>query len=159
MGTNKKDDSQTPHFLALENMYLAAPINRMFGPTIEVEKGRSEITIKASEQYFHPAGAVHGSVYFKMLDDAAFFAASSLEQEVFLLTISFTTYLIRPVSCGVISSTGWVAAQTKNQFIAEAVVNNGSGKEIGRGNGVFVRSRVPLRDALGYSGGVRDLSC
>jgi hypothetical protein len=31
--------------------------------------------------FFHAAHAVHGSVYFKALDDAAFFAVASLVQE------------------------------------------------------------------------------
>ena len=35
-----------------------------------------------------------------MLDDAAWYAANSLEQEYFLVTVSFTTYITRPVSSG-----------------------------------------------------------
>ena len=86
------------HFRALENMYAAAPINKIYEPTLTVSKGAAEIKIELSEQYHHSGGAVHGSVYFKMLDDAAFFAANSYETEVFVLTTSFTIYLTRPVS-------------------------------------------------------------
>jgi len=132
-------------------MYRASPINRIIGPTITVGKGRSEIAIEVSESLFHAAGAVHGSVYFKMLDDAAFFAASSLEPDVFLLTTSFTTYLIRPVSSGVIRSIGCVVAQTKSQFIAESVAHDASGNEIARGSGAFVRGKCRLVETLGYA--------
>jgi len=141
----------TGHFAALERMYRAAPINRIYEPTISVEQGRSEIAIEVSERLFHAAGAVHGSVYFKMLDDAAFFAANSLEPDMFLLTTSFTTYLIRPVSSGVIRSVGRVVAQTKRQFIAESIAYDGSENEIGRGSGVFVRGRMRLIEARGYT--------
>ena len=142
--------NETQHFSALENMYLAAPINRIYNPTIVITEGRSEIEIELSEGYFHSTGAVHGSVYFKMLDDAAFFAVNSLEQEVFVLTASFTTYITRPVSSGIIKSVGSVATQTKSQFIAESIAYNSQGQEVGRGNGMFIRGKHLLKDALGY---------
>ena len=131
-------------------MYLASPINRIYKPTIVISEGRAEIEIDLNEGYFHATGAVHGSVYFKMLDDAAFFAVNSLEQEVFVLTASFTTYLIRPVSSGIIRSVGSVATQTKSQFIAESIAYNSQGQEVGRGNGIFIRGQQLLKDALGY---------
>lgn len=140
------------HFRALESMYLAAPINRIYRPKIEVRCGEAEIEIELSEKYFHSGGAVHGSVYFKMLDDAAFFAAGSLEPEHFVLTTSFTTYLTRPVSEGSLRSVGKVVNQNRSQLIAEAVVYDSEGREVGRGNGIFVRGKVRLRDALGYGG-------
>lgn len=138
------------HFVALEAMYLAAPINTIYKPRIEVLEGQSEIEIELKEGYFHAAGAVHGSVYFKMLDDAAFFAANSLEREVFVLTTSFTIYLTRPVSIGTMRSVGKVVNQTKSQFIAESVAYDSEGKEIARGSGIFVRGKIKLTDALGY---------
>lgn len=143
--------SKDKHFLCLQHMYLHAPINRFYQPEIDIKDGSTEIKIDVSEKYFHAAGAVHGSVYFKMLDDAAFFAANSLEQEVFMLTISFTTYFTRPVSSGVLVAKGKVLTQNRTQVIAESVVYNAGKKEIGRGNGIFVRSRIPLTQEMGYT--------
>ena len=140
-----------PHFQALEDMYLNAPINAFYDPRIEVSEAEAIVEIEVSEKLFHSAEAVHGSVYFKMLDDAAFFAASSLEKEVFVLTTSFTTYLTRPVSSGLLRSIGRVVNQNKSQLIAEAVVYDSQGKEVGRGSGIFVRGRVPLRQLPGYT--------
>lgn len=140
----------TAHYTALENMYLAAPINQIYQPKITISEAQAEIIIDINEKYFHAAGAVHGSVYFKMLDDAAFFAANSLEPDVFVLTTSFTTYLTRPVSEGQLRSVGKVVSQNKSQFIAESVVYDSQEREIGRGNGIFVKSRMPLVDAMGY---------
>lgn len=131
-------------------MYAAAPINEIYMPRIEVREGKATIEIELSEKYHHAAGAVHGSVYFKMLDDAAFFAANSLEGDVFVLTTSFTTYLTRPVSLGIIRSVGRVVNRNKKQFIAESVAYDSESNEIGRGSGVFVRGGFPLREALGY---------
>ncbi len=139
------------HYRALEKMYLAAPINDIYKPRITVSNESSEIEIEASESLFHSAGAVHGSVYFKMLDDAAFFAANSIVPDYFVLTTSFITYLTRPISSGRMRSIGKVVSKTKTQIIAESIVYNGQGKEIGRGSGIFVRGKLPLVDALGYS--------
>jgi uncharacterized protein (TIGR00369 family) len=138
------------HFTDLQNMYLAAPINTVYKPEIKVSEGESQIEIKINESYFHAAGAVHGSVYFKMLDDSAFFAANSLEYNVFVLTTSFTTYITRPVSEGIIKAIGKVVNKNNSQFIVESIAYNEDGKEIARGNGVFVRGKFPLKKALGY---------
>lgn len=140
-----------PHFVALQNMYLAAPINAFYCPSITVSEAEATIEITVSDKFFHSAGAVHGSIYFKMLDDAAFFAANSLEREVFVLTTSFTTYLTRPVSSGKLRSVGRVVNRNKSQFIAEAIVYDSASNEVGRGSGIFVRSKLPLIDAQGYA--------
>lgn len=142
--------TKDPHFGALERMYLAAPINAFFRPAIDIAEGEASIEIDVSDKLFHSGGAVHGSVYFKMLDDAAFFAANSLEREVFVLTTSFTTYLTRPVSSGRLRSVGRVVNRNKSQFIAESIVYDAENREIGRGSGVFVRSKLPLAGTLGY---------
>ena len=143
--------TKDPHFTALQNMYLAAPINAFYRPTIDISEAKATIEIEVSDKLFHAARAVHGSVYFKMLDDAAFFAANSLEKEVFVLTTSFTTYLTRPVSSGRLRSVGKVVNQNKSQLIAEAIVYDSAGNDIGRGSGVFVRSRILLRETPGYA--------
>lgn len=139
------------HHRRLENMYQAAPFNALFQPQLTVGEACAEIVIELNETLHHAGGAVHGSVYFKMLDDAAYFAANSLESEFFVLTTSFTTYLTRPISSGTMLAKGRVVNQNRSQIIAEAVVFDGNGKEIGRGNGIFVRSKNKLIDVKGYN--------
>jgi len=142
--------SETAHYRALENMYITAPVNKIYQPRILIKKAEAIIEIDLSSRYHHAAGAVHGSVYFKMLDDAAFFAANSLEPEVFVLTTAFTTYMTRPVSEGMMRSVGKVVNKNRSQFIAEAVVYDEKDREVGRGNGIFMRSRSRLKDVPGY---------
>jgi len=143
--------SPEEHYQHLQNMDGAAPVNAFYQPLLRVSEGAAEIEIQVEEKFFHAAGAVHGSVYFKLLDDAAFFAANSLEPEVFVLTTAFTTYLTRPVSSGKLKAVGKVVNRNRSQFIAEAVLYGDDGKEVGRGNGVFVRSKISLAEALGYA--------
>jgi hypothetical protein len=38
----------------------------------------------------------------------------------------------------------------RRQFIAEAVLHDSAGNEIARGSGVFVRSKFPLSEDIGY---------
>ena len=142
---------QIEHFKRLENMYQAAPLNEFYSPVMTVSKGQAEISIELDPKFFHAGQAVHGSVYFKMLDDAAFFAANSLEQDFFVLTTSFTTYLTKPISNGSMKAVGKIANYNRSQFIAEAVVYNSRDQEVGRGNGIFVRSNKKLMDVAGYN--------
>ena len=139
------------HFIGLEKMYLIAPVNAFYQPSIDVSSGQAEISIAVEPKYCHTAGAVHGSVYFHLLDSAAFFAANSLERDYFVLTSSFTTYLTRPVSEGAMRAIGNVVNKTKSQFIVEAIIFNGENKEVARGNGIFVRGKTRLIDVPGYS--------
>lgn len=140
----------TDHYRKLVNMYYTAPLNEYYLPEMKIEEGRAELTIDVRSDFFHAAGAVHGSVYFKMLDDAAFFAANSVVEEVFVYTVSFTTYMTRPISEGIIRAEGKVVSATKNLIIAESVAYNKDGKQIGRGNGTFMKSGIKLDESIGY---------
>jgi acyl-coenzyme A thioesterase PaaI-like protein len=88
------------HYQKLERMYRGAPCNEYYRPDIAIARGTAEVSIPVRPQLFHPAGAVHGSAYFKALDDAAFFAVNSLIEDLFVLTVSFNVHLTRPISCG-----------------------------------------------------------
>jgi len=139
------------HLRKLERIYLKAPINRLiYEPAIAIAKGEAAIEIDVREKYFHAANAMHGSVYFKMLDDACFFAVASLVEEVFVLTTSFTTYFTRPVSSGRIRSRGKVVHTGKNVLLAEAELFDADGRSIGRGNGSFMKSAIALSADIGY---------
>ncbi len=59
------------HHRKLERLYAAAPTNVYYRPIISVGAGVAEIQIDVRADFFHAAAAVHGSVYFKLLDDAA----------------------------------------------------------------------------------------
>jgi uncharacterized protein (TIGR00369 family) len=138
------------HFQKLENMMHSAPIVKLTEARIAIRRGESEITLPVKREFFHSAGAMHGAMYFLALDNAAFFAVNSLVEDVFVLTTSFTTYLTRPVSEGQVRAVGRVVNQNKSQFLAESVLFDSTGREIGRATGLFVRSRIPLTGDIGY---------
>ena len=137
------------HHRRLERMYLAAPVNELYLPTIAISEGRATVEFEVRDQFFHAAHALHGSVYFKALDDSAFFAAASMVPDRFVVTVSFTIYLTRPVTGGRLRAEGQVATQTTNLLVAESVLYNGD-REVARGSGTFVPSKIELTTALGY---------
>ena len=138
------------HFGRLERMYVAAPANEYFRPEIRVGDGTAEVWLTVRPDFFHAARAVHGSVYFKLLDDATFFAASSLVRDVFVLTASFNIYFLRPISAGTMTARGTIVSRSSRMLIGEGVLVDADGKEIARGSGTFMPSRVPLDDRVGY---------
>ncbi len=139
------------HYRKLERMYVSANINKeIFHPTIKVSSGAAEISILVTEKLFHAAGALHGAVSFKMLDDACFFSAQSAVEDVFVLTTKFTIEFFRPNTGGVIKSVGKFLGEKNGIFYSEALVFNDQGKEIAAGKGEFRRSKIKLAETPGY---------
>ena len=140
------------HFRALERLYASAPINRMFASRLVIPSaGHAVIEFTVDESLYHAAGAVHGTVYFKMLDDAAFYAANSLVSDRFLLTTGFNLLFTRPLKAGKVRAEGrWVSGR-RRVYVAEASLIDESGEEIGRGTGTFMRSQHALSGLPGYN--------
>jgi uncharacterized protein (TIGR00369 family) len=138
------------HFRKLERMYAAAPINRWYAPSLSVSSGHAEVRIPLRPEFHHSAGSTHGSLYFKALDDATFFAANSLVTDVFVLTASFELELLRPVVAGVIRAVAQVTERGDRRIVAEGELFDDAGKLVARGRGRFARSRTPLSPAVHY---------
>lgn len=138
------------HCRKLERMYASAPVNDYFQPVMHVGHGTAEVSIAVRRDFYHAAGAVHGVVYFKLLDDAAFFAANSLIDDVFVLTVSLNSYLTRPIVEGAMKAVGRVVHQSGRLIIADAEVLDGEGHPLARGTGTFMRSKIPLSADIGY---------
>ena len=140
------------HWRALEGLYASAPVNRLFRSELQItEEGRSRIVFEIDESCFHAAGAAHGTIYFKMLDDAAFYAANTLVTDRFLLTTAFNLHLTAPVRGGTIVAEGrWVSGR-RRVLVAESRLVDEDGEEVGRGTGTFMRSRIALSSLPGYS--------
>lgn len=133
-------------------MYLGANFNTMIydTTTIRIEEGKADIGLVVTDKFHHALGAMHGSVYFKMLDDASFFAVSSIVEDHFVLTTSFNVNFVRPVSEGRERACGEVRFQSGKLFTATATLLNEEGAELAFGTGNFTGSRVELSEDIGY---------
>lgn len=151
-GGSVAESGEAAHFRALERLYASAPINQLFPSVLSIgEAGVSTIRFDVDPAHFHAAGAAHGTLYFKMLDDAAFYAANSLVTDRFLLTTAFNLLLTRPVGAGPIRAEGRWLSGRRRVFVAEARLLDAAGEEVARGTGTFMRSRFPLASLPGYA--------
>tara|TARA_Y100000385_G_scaffold273950_1_gene316460 strand:- start:431 stop:832 length:402 start_codon:yes stop_codon:yes gene_type:complete len=133
-------------------MYLNANINtKIFNTTTAtISNSKAEIGLTISEKHFHALGAIHGSVYFKLLDDAAYFAVSSIVEDFFVLTTSFNLNIVKPVNKGKLTAIGKVRFKSNTLYTAESTLYNEKGEEIAFGTGNFSKSKVPLSKEIGY---------
>ncbi|QNN64878.1 PaaI family thioesterase [Sphingomonas rhizophila] len=151
------DDAASPptgqeaHLRALEALYESAPVNGLFASALSLpEAGQSVIEFDVVPDMFHAAGAAHGTVYFKMLDDAAFYAANGLVSDRFLLTTAFNLHFTKPMKTGQARAEGrWVSGR-RRVFVAEARIVDSTGEECARGTGTFLRSHIALSGLPGY---------
>jgi uncharacterized protein (TIGR00369 family) len=142
------------HYRALESLYRHAAINTFFPSDIEIpEEGLARIHFEVRPELFHAAGAAHGTLYFKMLDDVAFYACNSLVTDRFLLTTAFNLLFTKPLKEGRVIAEGRWASGRRRVLVGEARLILPSGEEAARGTGTFMRSHIPLSGLPGYKAG------
>ncbi|MGA9581159.1 MAG: PaaI family thioesterase [Allosphingosinicella sp.] len=148
------DAGAAAHYRALESLYRHAPVNGLFESSLEiVEKGFARIRFEVSERLFHAAGAAHGTLYFKMMDDAAFYACNSLVTDRFLLTTAFNLLFTRPLRAGPVTAEGRWASGRRRVLVGEARLIDSEGELAASGTGTFMRSHIPLSGLPGYFAG------
>jgi uncharacterized protein (TIGR00369 family) len=141
------------HLRALESLYRSAPINGGFSSQIEIAgPGVARIRFQVDPAHFHAAAAAHGTLYFKMMDDAAFYACNSTISDRFLLTTAFNLVFSRPLKGGEVVAEGrWISGR-RRVLIGEARLIDSTGEEAARGTGTFMRSHIALSSLPGYRG-------
>ena len=143
-GLNTPGGPDPGHLEFMQKMYAKAPINGLFNEHIidYDEEGNTTIRFTPKGTHCHTMMSLHGSGYFKLLDDAAFFAAQAQDSENFIFTTSFNTYMVRPVVPGTpLVSKGRVTNASKSLIIAEArLEEEATGKLVGSASGTFQKS-------------------
>lgn len=139
------------HFEKLVKMYLSAPLHQFYeGIELEVADQSSIVTLPIKEDYFHAGMATHGSVYFKLLDDAAYFACQSVVKDFFIVTTNYNTNLLRPITGGTIKAIEKVDFISRNLFTASAKLYDEKGRLCGTGQGQFMKSKLALNSIDDY---------
>ena len=141
------------HRRGLERAYRAAPVTRWMGTSCEVGDGSATVFVDVREDFHHAASAVHGSIYFRLLDDAAFFAANSVVTDVLVLTSAFDIRFFRPVVEGELRAEGEVVHVAGRLVTARAELYDADDRLLAIGTGTFARSSIPLTDLPGYADG------
>lgn len=144
------DTAAKEHYEKLRRMYLQAPVNQYYSPSIHVDRGTCEISMEIRKDFFHSAGAAHGSIYFKLLDDSAYFAAASVDSKHHFVTAQFDIHFIRPVAQGALKAVGTLIYRTVQSAVAEAKAFDYKGRLVATGMGTFVPSHAELNESVGY---------
>jgi acyl-coenzyme A thioesterase PaaI-like protein len=84
------------------------------------------------------------------MNDAALFAASSVVPKEMMLSTGFHIEFTGTISDGELIARGRVIGTSDEHCLAETVVVDGEGKELGRGTGTFVKSEIPFSPEMGY---------
>ena len=139
------------HYKRLERLFDSAPLNQgiFAGSELKVSDREAILKLTIGSQYFHAANAMHGAIYFKLLDDSAYFASASVEKTFFLLTKSYTIHFRRPVFEDRLKAIGKVISVNEKEIISSSEIYNQAGKLVAHGEGVFVRGPKRLEELPG----------
>jgi len=132
------------HYERLERLYLAAPYNEFHDPGIRVSAGEADVVIPIQDKLTHPAG-IPGTVILKAMNDSAAFAVNSLVEHHFVLTVSFSVSLTGTSPRGELIARGRYVGMFGDNYLAESMLTDVEGNEIGRGDGAFIVSNIPLQ--------------
>lgn len=139
------------HLERLRHLYQSAPIQTMItGTELRWSGNTVLITYPVSPVHFHGGSGLHGAVYFKLLDDAAYFAAAAQEADYFLLTAKFEINLRKQVTGGILQAEGRLLQRDQHIFLAESSLRDASGTVVAFGSGRFSRSEKRWDTLPGY---------
>jgi len=138
------------HCDKLARMYLAAPCNEYCDPGVRIAEREAEVVIPAQDKLFDAAGAIHASVGFGAMTDSAALAVNSIVEKHLVAVVNFDVHLTGSTSTGELIARSRFVGMSGNHYLAESVLTDGEGREIGRGNGAFMESGISLSPDVGY---------
>ena len=138
------------HWEKLERLYLAAPCNEYYDPGVRISEGEAEIVIPIQAKFFRVAGAVHSSICFTAMADSAALAVNSLVEKALVVAVNFDIHLTCPIATGELIARSRFLGMSGNHYLAESVLTDSEGQELGRANGAFMESGISLSSDIGY---------
>lgn len=129
---------------SLATLYVNHPMHDHLHLDLTVKKGESTLAMDVHPSCLNLVGTLHGSLYFKLMDDACFFAALSMNHHAFVATATFTIHYFTPVSSGRLTAKASVVEQMNSKYMCECVIVDQDTTKIGYGSGLFVAPKVPL---------------
>ncbi|KPJ86812.1 MAG: hypothetical protein AMS18_15125 [Gemmatimonas sp. SG8_17] len=124
-------------------MYLSAPYNVGHEPGIKISLGEADIVVPIQDDYFNAAGVLSSTVCFKAMNDAAIFAVNSLVANSVALTTNFSISLTQTPATGELLARGRFVGMSGDQYLAESILTDSDGEEIGRAEGTLEVRAVP----------------
>ncbi len=129
------------HTQKLAQMYNQMPFNDDLKPQMDIiSLGECKVLATVNPKFFHGGGIVHGSIIFRLLDDACTFAAWSLVDTHVCVTKSLHIHFQKPINQGTMQAYGKVQeiSQTANEISVEGNLTN-QGQEVARCTAIIAR--------------------
>lgn len=121
----------------LEKEYLDGPGKALRGVGIRLAEGEADVVLPGAKTNIDVGGGVLDAVSFKLMSDSAVQAVSTLFDEVTVLTSEFSFTLTHTKPKGVLVARGRYVGQAGKHFLADTMLTDSEGTELGRGEGVF----------------------
>jgi acyl-coenzyme A thioesterase PaaI-like protein len=138
------------HCKKLENMYLKKQNSSLLNIGINISESEVEIVIPVNPQICYFDGSIHSSFSSKLLQEAAELAVNSKISDTFIITENFNFHLSNTIASEVLITRARFLHKSGNQYLAEALIVDSERTEIARGNGVFVKTNIPLDSDVNY---------
>lgn len=145
-----KKKKESVHFEKLERMHKRGASSAEFKSSAQVSSGSAEVTVRVQKKHLNAVGVVDSAVYYKALSDAAGLAVASLIKDALVVGVSFNTIITHPVDRGSLTAKASFLTEADELFLAEAILTDKDGQEVGRGRGSFMKTTAALNEDIGY---------
>jgi hypothetical protein len=82
--------------------------------------------------------------------DSAVLAVNSIVEKALVVAVNFDIQLTCPIATGQLIARSRFMGMSGNHYLAESVLTDPEGQELGRANGAFMESGIPLSSDIGY---------
>ena len=125
------------HKLLLKK-YLNHPMHKGLNLNVTMSQGVATVEMTVSPEICNLVGILHGNYYFKIMDDACFFAALSLNKHEFVATANFNIHYFSPASKGQLIASAQVVHARGTKYVCECTIVDKEQKKYGCGSGLFI---------------------
>jgi len=139
---NKKQVEQ--RLRGLEQAYLDTPEHQLRDPGIRISEGETDIVLPLRDEDKHPSGGVLDAVCFKLMNDAAVNTVCSLVESGTALTAELSVTLTHANASGDLIARGRYVGRAGSNFLADAIITDTEGSELGRAEGVFFEGTTSI---------------
>ena len=121
--------------------YLKHPMHHNLNMNVELGKNSATITMTIHDSVINLVGILHGAIYFKLIDDACFFAALSAQESSFVATSNMTIHYLKPASKGVLIAHAKMITKQGRKYLCECEIKDEEGTIYTYGSGSFIEPK------------------
>ena len=121
--------------------YLKHPMHNELNMNVELGNKSATIQLTIHESVINLVGILHGAIYFKLIDDACFFAALSARESNFVATSNMTIHYLKPASDGVLIAHAKMITKQGRKYLCECEIKDKDGTIYAYGSGSFIEPK------------------